>query len=116
MQIEGELIEIYDTEQVSERFRKREFVVEYTTNPDYPQFIKFELVQDRCEGLDEFSTGQHVAVEFELKGRRWTDREGKIRYFTSLQAWLLKALDKADPPPPDDDSRPPEEGTDDLPF
>mgnify|MGYP003329469098 CR=1 FL=1 len=48
MQIEGELIEIYDTEQVSERFRKREFVVEYTTNPDYPQFIKFELVQDRC--------------------------------------------------------------------
>ena len=48
MQIEGELIEIFDTEQVSDRFRKREFVVEYATNPDYPQFIKFELVQDRC--------------------------------------------------------------------
>ena len=67
MQIEGELIEIFDTEQVSDRFRKREFVVEYATNPDYPQFIKFELIQDRCGVLDEFRTGQRVTVEFDLK-------------------------------------------------
>ncbi|HBI29747.1 MAG: DUF3127 domain-containing protein [SAR324 cluster bacterium] len=115
MQIEGELIEIFDTEQVSDRFRKREFVVEYATNPDYPQFIKFELIQDRCGVLDEFRTGQRVTVEFDLKGRRWTDREGKTRYFTSLQAWQLKALGAEGPPPPGDDSRPPE-GADDLPF
>ncbi len=70
MQIEGELIEIFDTEQVSDRFRKREFVVEYATNPDYPQFIKFELIQDRCGVLDEFRTGQRVTVEFDLKGPR----------------------------------------------
>ena len=115
MRIEGELIEIFDIEQVSDRFRKREFVVEYATNPDYPQFVKFELVQDRCGGLDEFSTGQRVEVEFDLKGRRWTDQEGKTRYFTSLQAWLLKALDEGAAPPPDDGSRPPE-GADVLPF
>jgi len=54
-------------------------------------------------------------VEFDLKGRRWTDREGKTRYFTSLQAWQLKALGAEGPPPPGDDSRPPE-GADDLPF
>jgi len=54
-------------------------------------------------------------VEFDLKGRRWTDQEGKTRYFTSLQAWLLKALDEGAAPPPDDGSRPPE-GADELPF
>ena len=54
-----------DTVQVSERFRKREFVLEYADNPEYPEYIKFELAQDRCELLDSFQPGQKVRVDFD---------------------------------------------------
>ena len=77
MEITGKLLECMDTVQVSERFRKREFVLEYADNPEYPEYIKFELAQDRCELLDSFQPGQKVRVDFDLKGRRWTDPKGR---------------------------------------
>ena len=54
LEVEGKILEILETQQVSERFRKREFVMEYATNPEYPEYLKFEMVQDRCEQLDGF--------------------------------------------------------------
>ena len=45
MEITGKLLECMDTVQVSERFRKREFVLEYADNPEYPEYIKFDLAQ-----------------------------------------------------------------------
>ena len=85
MEITGKLLECMDTVQVSERFRKREFVLEYADNPEYPEYIKFELAQDRCELLDSFQPGQKVRVDFDLKGRRWTDPQGQVKYFNSLR-------------------------------
>ena len=67
MEITGKLLECMDMVQVSERFRKREFVLEYADNPEYPEYIKFELAQDRCELLDSFQPGQKVRVDFDLK-------------------------------------------------
>ena len=78
MEITGKLLECLDTVQVSERYRKREFVLEYSDNPEYPEYIKFELAQERCELLDPFQPGQKVSVEFDLKGRRWIDPQGQI--------------------------------------
>ena len=75
--------------QISERFRKREFVVEYASNPDYPQPLQFEMVQDRCELLDSFEVGQEVEIFFDLRGREWTNPQGQVKYFNSLQAWKL---------------------------
>ncbi len=46
MDITGTILEIGEVVQVSDRFRKREFVVEYAENKQYPEFIKFEIVQD----------------------------------------------------------------------
>ena len=37
----GRLHTIFDTVQVSERFSKREFVVEIADNPKYPQLVLF---------------------------------------------------------------------------
>ena len=94
MNISGKIIEISDIVQIKETFQKREFVVEYANNPKYPEFIKFEAVQDKCALLDEFQVGQEVSVEFDLRGRKWTDREGKVKYFNSLQAWRLAPAGK----------------------
>ena len=87
MEIKGRIKKISETVQISERFRKREFVVEYASNPDYPQPLQFEMVQDRCELLDSFQEGQQVEISFDLRGREWTNPQGQVKYFNSLQAW-----------------------------
>jgi hypothetical protein len=97
MNIKGKILEVKDTAQVTETFRKREFVVEYADNPQYPEFIKFELIQDRCDLLDDFQAGQEVEVHFNLKGRKWTDPQGEVKYFNSLQAWRIDPVSSAVP-------------------
>ncbi len=112
MNIQGKLIEVYETKQVTEKFKKREFVIEYAENSQYPQFIKFELSQNNCDYLDEFSKGDFIDVHFDLRGRPWTNKEGITTYFTSLAAWKLQ---KANSPNPEE--APPESDPDDgYPF
>ena len=90
LSIVGAILEISDVQQIKETFKKREFVLEDTENPQYPEFIKFELIQDKCALLDAHKVGEKVTVHFNLKGRKWTDREGKVVYFNSLQAWRIE--------------------------
>ena len=88
MQIGGKILEIFQVQAVSATFRKREFVVEYIET-QYPEFIKFETVQDKCDLLDNFSVGDMVDVDFNLKGRKWTNPQGEVKYFNSMQAWRI---------------------------
>jgi hypothetical protein len=98
MDIKAKLIEKSDTQKVSDRFQKREFVVEFADNPQYPEFVKFELVQDKCDLLDGYEIGQELEVHFNLKGRKWVDPQGQTKYFNSLQAWrLVPASSSASP-------------------
>jgi len=89
MNIKGKLLEISATQQVKDSFRKREFVLEFAENPQYPEFIKFETIQNNCDQLDRFKVGDVVNVSFNLKGRKWTDPQGETKYFNSLQAWKV---------------------------
>lgn len=89
MKVTGKLVEIFKTVQIKDTFQKREFVLEYASNPKYPELIKFEIVQEKCALLDDFKVGQTIDVEFDLRGRKWTDKQGVDRYFTTLQAWRL---------------------------
>lgn len=88
MQITGSVIEISEVVHINETFKKREFVIEYQEN-QYPEFIKFEAIQDKCDLLDAYKTGDEVVVDFNLKGRKWTNPQGEVKYFNSLQAWRL---------------------------
>ena len=131
MEIKGTIKKISETVQISERFRKREFVVEYASNPDYPQPLQFEMIQDRCELLDSFQEGQLVEISFDLRGREWTNPQGEVKYFNSLQAWKLvgeqssakHSAPKSEQSPPVSEPTPQEkpgwlenEISDDLPF
>lgn len=90
MNIKGKIVEIFDMKQISDKFKKREFVVEYAENSQYPQFIKFELTQNNCELIDKFSKGEFIDVHFDLRGKPWTNKNGETTYFTSLTAWKLE--------------------------
>jgi len=79
-----------ETKQVSDRFSKREFVVEI---PDgkYPQFVQFQLTGDRCGLLDDFKVGDQVRVTFNVRGREWKSPQGEVKYFNSLDVWKLES-------------------------
>lgn len=89
MEVSGKIIEKFDTQQISDRFRKREFVIEYDSGNGYSESLLFQLTQDRCDILDTFQKGDEVQVSFDLKGRRWESPKGEIKYFNSLQAWKI---------------------------
>ena len=75
--------------QVSEKFKVREFVV--TIDGDYPQHIQFQAANDKCDLLNSYTTGSDVKVAFNLRGREWTNPQGEVKYFNSLDAWRIDA-------------------------
>lgn len=97
MNIQAKLIEKFDTQQITDTFKKREFVVEFAENPQYPEFVKFELIQANCDLLDSYQLGDELNVSFNLKGRKWTDKNGEVKYFNSLQAWRIDQASGAAP-------------------
>jgi len=121
----GKLHAVFDTKHVSERFTKREFVLELADGK-YPQTVLFQLTGDRCGQLDAFQVGDEVRLEFNLRGREWRSPQGEVKYFNSLDVWRIQpARDAArgrrgeprdvEPPPPRlDEPRPGD--ADDLPF
>ena len=114
-QASGRLLKKFDINQISDRFRKREFVLEIADGK-YPQTVMFQLTGDRCEHLESFEVGQMVEVEFSLRGREWTSPKGEVKYFNTLDAWTVSVPRKGGF---NDDEPMPEEGlepVDDLPF
>jgi hypothetical protein len=120
-ELEGKLIEKFDTVVVSDKFQKREFVLETEENNGgnvYTQNIKFQLVQNKCSELDASNVGEVVRVHFNLQGRKW-EKDGKVSFFNSLGAWRIEKVGSIETPPQSQASVMPEpEGTDvdKLPF
>jgi uncharacterized protein DUF3127 len=92
MEVTGKVHEVGETVIVSEKFQKRDFVIEYAENPQYPEFIRFEAHQDKCDKLDELRPGDEVKVYFNLRGRPWTDKTGKTSYFNTLALWKFDVM------------------------
>ncbi|MFC5283584.1 DUF3127 domain-containing protein [Pedobacter alpinus] len=122
MDIKGKVHFVSDVINVTDSFRKRELVIEFAENPQYPEFVKFEAIQDRVSLMDNVKVGEDVEVFFNLKGREWTNKQGEKQYFNTLQLWKVNALGAAEAgqatpayAPPVDISASADEG-DDLPF
>lgn len=115
----GKLHKKYETENKTDSFKAREFVVEMDSG-SYPQFIKLQLVQDRCALIDDYNEGEQMKVHFDLRGREWQGR-----YFTNLNAWRVEKVEEGPASQdsgfapenfPSADSEPPVQADDDLPF
>ncbi len=89
MQISGFVHEVGATQQVSDSFKKRDLIVVVSENPQYPEYIKMEATQDKVTLFDGLSQGDGVTVDFNLRGRPWTNKDGVTSYFNSLVAWKL---------------------------
>lgn len=90
-QATGTIIRLHDTKQITDKFCKREFVLEI---PDgkYPQPVLFQVTGDRCNELDEFRLGDELEVQFNLRGRIWEGNGNGERCFVSLDVWRMKRV------------------------
>lgn len=123
-EITGKVIEVLPVNQVSDKFRKREFVIEKKDTGGssvFIDYIKFQLVQDKCDLINESFLNEEVKIWFNLKGNRW-ERDGKVNYFTNLDAWKIEKTsginsDQNNPPHnPLEDIPPENDELSDLPF
>ena len=80
---EGKIEKIFDSETKGASFQVRQFVIE-VSDGQYPQMVAFQLVQDKCTLIDDYSEGVMIEVDFDLRGREWNGK-----YFTNLQAWRI---------------------------
>ena len=89
--MKGVIKVIKPTQQVSDKFSKREFVVTDSTDDKYPQDIMFELTQDKTALLDSVMEGQEVEISFNLRGREWKSPTGEVKYFNTLNAFKVES-------------------------
>ncbi len=117
MQVQGRIHTAFPAAQVTQKFRKREFVLELDAASRYPQLVLFQLTGDRCAALDDFAAGDVVAVEFSLRGREWKSPKGELRYFNSLEVWSIgRAGEARDADSIGGDEPPPHSDDDQIPF
>ena len=126
MEVQGKIKVIGETQTFgSNGFRKREVVV--TTAEQYPQSIMVEFVQDKTDLLNSFAVGQDVKISINLRGREWTNPQGEVKYFNSIQGWRIENMAAQEAGSPDMPPMPPAdafepasdvttEDNDDLPF
>ncbi len=118
LKIKGKLIKDFGIVEVSDKFRKREFVIE--TDGDYTQKVKFQLTQNKVYLLDNCKDGCDLTVHFNIRGNEW-----KENFYVNLDAWRLeKGNSGSTNSAPKTENEPKKEqpkeniteGEDDLPF
>jgi len=94
MEVSGKIKLIGETKTFGTNgFRKREVVI--VTSEQYPQSIMVEFIQDKCDLLNNFNVGQDVKISINLRGREWTNPQGEVKYFNSIQGWKIEELNNA---------------------
>ena len=122
-EVTGKLIYKEATQKISDRFQKREFVIEVENekNPQWNDFVKVQLIQDRCDLLENVQLNENIKVYFNLRGRKW-ENNGQVSYFTNLEGWRIEKVQAEAPmmgsPVPEYkvEDIPPMPEADDLPF
>ena len=88
MEVVGKIKMIDTTKEVgSSGFKKRDVVV--TTDEQYPQHILVQFVQDKCDLLNTYQVGDAVKIDINLRGREWTNPQGEMVYFNTIQGWRI---------------------------
>lgn len=111
--VTGAVEVIGDVREISDKLRVRSVVVK-TNDGKYDEFIELEA---RNEKVDEFKgvrEGDTITAHFNLKGRKWTNKDGETKYFTTLSVWRVEK--GASTPETVNQEDLTEVGDDDLPF
>lgn len=107
----GTVVNVTPLQQISDKFRKQDFTIK-TFDVNYPQFLTFQVVNDKCDLVANLKNNDVIEVSYNLRGREWTSPEGITKYFNTVEAWSIQ-LSSA---PLQTTPTPTNEDDDDLPF
>ncbi len=93
MTVEGKIYKIFDTVNVSEKFSKKDFVLEINNNQAYVQKVLFTLVMDKIDLLDGIEEGNDVEVNYQLNGKEWISPNGEVKFFNTLSVLGIQLKD-----------------------
>jgi hypothetical protein len=113
MELKGTIIKVLPIETISEKFKKQPFVLEMQDG-QFTQEILIEVPQAKLDlnGAE----GKEATVQINLRGRRY-ERDGKTRWFNSIEAWKIDITQsEASAPPAPETNDVAEEFENDLPF
>jgi hypothetical protein len=125
----GTVVEVFETQNISDKFSKRLIKLDIDEDTDYSQRVVVEFVNDKTPLLNKYSAGDKVTVDINIRGKDF-EKDGKTSNFTKLNGWRIKgfAAGGNDPAPQGDASDMPggntapaadggaDNGPDDLPF
>ena len=91
MEIQGRVKQIFPSQTMGQNgFEKRDLVI--VTEENYPQTIIIQFTQQRCDLLESLQVGQNVKVYINIKGREWTNPQGEIKYFNTIEGWKIEVI------------------------
>lgn len=91
MEVKGTIKRLFEAQQVTDSFKKRN--LHLVTNENYPQILEIQFVQDKCILLDSVKEGDSVSISINLKGREWENpSEGQIKVFNTIEGWQIQKL------------------------
>lgn len=107
----GTVVNVTTLQIISDKFRKQDFTIK-TFDEKYPQFLTFQVVNDKCELVANLNVKDVVEVSYNLRGREWTSPEGVTKYFNTVEAWSINLSSQPVQTTPETTN----EDDDDLPF
>ena len=88
-EITGKLVSRGAVQQVTDKFKKLEFVLE-VVDGQYSQFVKMQLTQNNCDKISGYKKDDELTATFNLRGRGY-EKEGKTVYYSpNLDCWKLE--------------------------
>ncbi|QIK16399.1 DUF3127 domain-containing protein [Blattabacterium sp. DPU] len=88
MEIIGIVKKLFNVQKFDSGFQKREIVI--TTEEPYPQNVLIEFIQDKVDLLENIKPKDKIKIFINIRGREWTNSEGIVKYFNSIQGWKIE--------------------------
>lgn len=91
MEIQGRIKQIFPSQMIGQNgFEKRDLVI--VTEEQYPQTIIIQFTHQRCDLLNNLQVGQNVKVYINIRGKEWTNPQGEIKYFNTIEGWKIEVI------------------------
>jgi hypothetical protein len=90
MELQGTVKKIFETQTFASGFQKRELIL--LTQEQYPQPISVEFLSDKISLLDNVSEGENLKIGINIRGREWTNPQGEVKYFNSINGWRIERI------------------------
>lgn len=72
----------------------RQFWIDVSENPEYPNTPELQLVNDKCTLTDNLVAGNEIEVLARLKGKKTKMQDGSERVFVNIDAWKISKIER----------------------